>query len=100
LMRRSAAEVQASEGAEERLLSLRVSASLEPAVLEKGMLSDHLASCRMLSVESAKQGLSLDLRYRVVFRLDSTASALVKALNQKEGVQSVRLQDMDVEDDD
>lgn len=99
LLRRSSSQSGGEIGMEESTLSLRVGAAVDPGAIEKSLLAEHLATCKLLSMESAKQGLCFDLRYRVTFKPTSSASSLAKALNRTEGVQSIRLQEVDDEED-
>ena len=46
----------------------------------------------LMSVATAKQGISLDVTYQVWLRADDSVDAFVKALNRTEGIQSVRLE--------
>ena len=46
---------------------------------------------RLLSLATARQGMSLEASYRVRLRGEASAGELVKALNRIEGVQSVEL---------
>jgi hypothetical protein len=48
-----------------------------------------------LSIETAKQGLVLELTYRAALRSEDAAGELVKALNRSEGVQGVALERLD-----
>jgi hypothetical protein len=57
-----------------------------------GPTLDQLVSGRRLvSVTTARQGLSIDATYRTALRSEDSASVLVNALNRLEGVQSVEL---------
>jgi hypothetical protein len=44
-----------------------------------------------MSVETARQGMSIDVAYKAVVRDERSAGELVTALNRLEGVQSVTL---------
>jgi len=55
-------------------------------------LDKFLASRRLVSVTTARQGMSIDASYHAALRGDNHASALVNALNKLEGVQGVELQ--------
>jgi hypothetical protein len=46
----------------------------------------------MRSIETARQGVSIDVAYEANLRQPGTPEQLVKALNRIEGVQSVRLE--------
>ena len=49
------------------------------------------AGRRLVSVATARQGMSIDVAYRVALRDERSAGELVNALNRVEGVQSVTL---------
>jgi hypothetical protein len=51
----------------------------------------HLSGCRLLSIGTARQGLSVEATYEARLRDAGAAEALVKTLNRVEGVQSVEL---------
>ena len=51
----------------------------------------YLATWRLLSIGTAKQGLSVEATYEARLRNGAGAEALVKTLNRVEGVQSVEL---------
>ena len=48
-----------------------------------------------LSIETARQGMALELTYRATLRSDEAAGELVKALNRLDGVQGIVLQRLD-----
>ena len=74
------------------LLSLRVGLGHDLDKLLGGTLDAHLQERELLSIATARQGVSLDVTYETRFRRDGSADELVKALNRVEGVQSVQLQ--------
>ena len=59
------------------------------AVLAAG--TSHLADWRLLSIATARQGLSVEATYEARLRQAGSAEELVKTLNRVEGVQSVEL---------
>jgi hypothetical protein len=61
-----------------------VNALLEPVL-------NRLGGRRLLSLETAKQGMAIDVSYRVALRRDHTPDALVMELNRIDGVLSVAL---------
>lgn len=71
------------------LLTLRVGLGLDHEKLTGATLSPHLQRRELMSVETARQGVSLDVIYEVQLRPDATAAALVNDLNRIEGVQAV-----------
>jgi hypothetical protein len=74
------------------LLSLRVGLGHDLDKLLGGTLDAHLQERELLSIATARQGVSLDVTYETRLRRDGCADELVKALNRVEGVQSVQLQ--------
>ena len=55
-------------------------------------LDQFVSGRRLVSVTTARQGLSIDAKYRTALRAEDSAGVLVNALNRLEGVQSVDLQ--------
>src|SRR5262245_53805384 len=76
----------------EFLLSLRVGLGYDLDKLLGGTLDAHLQERELLSIATAKQGISLEVTYETRLRRDGSADELVKALNRVEGVQNVQLQ--------
>jgi len=74
------------------VLSLRVGLGHDLDKLLGGTLDAHLQERELLSIATARQGVSLDVTYETRLRRDGSADELVKALNRVEGVQSVELQ--------
>lgn len=74
------------------LLSLRVGLGHDLDKLLGSTLDAHLQERELLSIATARQGISLDVTYETRLRRDGSADELVKALNRVEGVQSVQLQ--------
>jgi hypothetical protein len=74
------------------LLTVRVGLGHDLDALLGGTLDAHLQDRELLSVSTAKQGVSLDVIYETRLRRGSAEAELVKALNRVEGVQSVQLQ--------
>jgi hypothetical protein len=74
------------------LLSLRVGLGHDLDQLLGGTLNVHLRERQLVSLGTAKQGVSLDVTYDTRLRPTGSAEALVKALNRIEGVQSVQMQ--------
>ena len=81
-----------SDSAPDFLLSLRVGIGLDLDKLLGSVLDAHLQERELVSMGTAKQGISLDVTYQTRLRPDGSADELVKALNRIEGVQSVQLQ--------
>ncbi len=73
------------------LLSLRVVVGQDLDRLVGPTLDAHLQEREMMAVSTAKQGESLEVTYETRLRPSGSADALVKALNQIEGVQRVEM---------
>jgi hypothetical protein len=76
----------------EFLLNVRLGIGRDPDALLRELFAKHLAAVRQRSTSTARQGVALDLSYRVRLRREEDAVAFVSALNQVEGVQNVELQ--------
>lgn len=74
------------------LLSLRVGLGNDLGKIVAGTLDAHLQERELMSMTTARQGVSLDVTYETRLRSESSADELVKALNRLEGVQRVQLQ--------
>jgi uncharacterized membrane protein YhiD involved in acid resistance len=93
LLRRRTASLPAP--VDERLpfdLHVRMALGQDADALLGTTLDQFLASRRLVSVTTARQGMSIDASYHAALRGDNHASALVNALNKLEGVQGVELQ--------
>ena len=73
------------------ILNLRVGLGLDHEALTAAPLASHLQKRELISVETARQGVSLDVVYEVQLRPGANAAALVKDLNRIEGMQAVSL---------
>ena len=73
------------------LLSLRVAVGHDLDRLLGETLDVHLQERELMSVSTAKQGESLEVTYETRLRPAGSADALVKALNEIEGVQRVEM---------
>ncbi len=73
------------------LLNLRIGVGLDHEALTGALLTTHLQKRELLSIETARQGISLDVIYEAQLRPGGDAAALVKELNRVEGVQGVSL---------
>lgn len=73
------------------LLSLRVGLGLDHEALTASALAAHLAKRELMSVETARQGVSLDVIYEIQLLPNASAAAVVKDLNRIEGIQDVSL---------
>jgi hypothetical protein len=74
------------------VLRIRVGLGAELQQLVGPTLDAHLSQRRLRSIETATQGISVDAIYDATLRSPASADALVKALNELEGVQDVRLE--------
>jgi hypothetical protein len=73
------------------LLSLRVGLGHDLDQLLGTVLNTHLLNRELVSVATAKQGISLDVIYEARLQPNGSPAELVKALNRTEGVQGVHL---------
>jgi Domain of unknown function (DUF4956) len=96
LMRRGA--VASPARLEPYVLKVRLGTGFDASAVLGPALDAHLVARRVLSIETAKQGMALELTYRAALRSDDAAGELVKALNRLEGVQGIALQRLDAGD--
>ena len=73
------------------LLHVRTGLGHDVEALLGPTLNTHLAGRRLHAMNTAKQGLSIEVTYGVALRRADTAEALVKDLNRIDGVQNVEL---------
>lgn len=73
------------------LLTVRVGAGTPPDQVLHELFPSQLDRCDFAGAASARQGVALDLKYRVRLKTGSDPAAIVAALNQREGVQQVDL---------
>ena len=73
-------------------LHVRMALGQDADALLGATLDKFLASRRLVSITTARQGMSIDATYHAALRGDNHASAFVNALNKIEGVQGVELQ--------
>ena len=97
LMKQRAAELAGPPGApgeaeEPFELQVRLGIGHDPHVVVGPTLDAHVRARRLMSIATARQGLSVDAIYRTALRTDESADALLRALNRLDGVQSVALQ--------
>jgi uncharacterized membrane protein YhiD involved in acid resistance len=93
MLRRRTAALPAP--ADDRLpfaLHMRMAIGQDADALLGSTLDQFVSARRLVSVTTARQGLSLDASYHASLRADAHASALVNALNRLDGVQNVELQ--------
>ncbi len=96
LLRLARPDVAAAAGPA-HLLAVRVAVGHDLDPLLGPALDTHLAARALVSVETARQGVSLDVTYEARLRPDASAEHLVKALNLLEGVESASLRRRDSE---
>lgn len=79
------------------LLHVRLALGHEASEVLGPSLAQHTSQRRLTSLATARQGMSLDVSYRVALAKAESAAELVTALNRIEGVQSVALQRVEEE---
>ena len=79
--------------ANEHRLEIRMSSGHDPVELLSELFQRELASFRLTQIVTARQGLSLDLRYNVRLKEPADPLALVKLLQHVEGVQTVEVRE-------
>jgi uncharacterized membrane protein YhiD involved in acid resistance len=97
LMRRGAAA--SSDRHEPYVLKVRLGMGHDAVAVLGPTLDAHLLTRHLLSIETTKQGMALELSYRTVLRSDEKADEFVKALNRLEGVQGISLQRMQAQEE-
>jgi uncharacterized membrane protein YhiD involved in acid resistance len=80
------------------ILKVRLGLGHEPAIVLAPTFDKFLMARHLVSIETAKQGMALELSYRAALRTEEAAGDLVKALNRLEGVQGVALERSDIGD--
>jgi hypothetical protein len=80
------------------LLHVRLGLGRDAGELLSPALDQHALKRRLVSMATARQGMSIDVSYRTALKADESAAELVKALNLVDGVQGVALQRADEED--
>jgi hypothetical protein len=84
--------VMLAPGGENTLeLTVRLALGQDPETLLAGPLQPWITARRLVSLGTARQGLSIEAVYSVAIRDERSAGQLVTALNRLEGVQSVML---------
>ena len=73
-------------------LTVRLALGGDPEALLGPLLDSARVVRRLITVATARQGLAVDVSYRVALSEDAAAPGLVNALNRIEGVQGVTLQ--------
>jgi hypothetical protein len=80
-------------------LQVRVGIGHDPRVLVTPVVTEHAHECQLLSLATARQGLAVEVVYRVALRQEESADALLRTLNGIEGIQSVALRRVTGEDE-
>jgi hypothetical protein len=78
------------------MLRIRVGLGMD-LTLASGILDTYLSERHLRSMETAKQGISVDVTFDTRLKSADSAEALIKALNRLEGVQDVRLERIEFE---
>lgn len=79
--------------ASEHRLEIRMGSGHDPVVLLTELFQRELVSYRLTQIVTARQGLSLDLRYNVRLREPADPLTLVKSLQSLDGVQTVEVRE-------
>jgi hypothetical protein len=98
LMREGAASVPVAAG-EGYLLEVRMNVGSDPNAVLGPACGPFLASRRLQAVSTARQGMAIDVVYRVELHREDDAGELVKGLNRVDGVQAVALRREGIEID-
>jgi uncharacterized membrane protein YhiD involved in acid resistance len=77
------------------VLHVRIAIGQDAEALLAATLDQFLSGRRLVSVTTARQGMSIDASYHAALGSDHGASGLVNALNRIDGVQNVELQRRD-----
>jgi len=96
LLRRRAGEAPDAQPAFHLTIRLPVGHQIDPAVK---VLEPFVQGLDLLSVATAKQGVSVDFSYETRLKPHASPEELVKALNRVEGVQSVEFQRRNLDQD-
>jgi hypothetical protein len=80
------------------VLRVRLAIGVDAESALASTLEPFISGRRLGSVATARQGLSIDATYDISLREESSASALVNAINRLEGVQNVELQRTDAQE--
>jgi uncharacterized membrane protein YhiD involved in acid resistance len=73
------------------LLTVRLGLGHDAASVLGPAFDAHLLTRQMVSIETAKQGMALELTYKIALRADAAADDFVKMLNRVDGVQNISL---------
>lgn len=81
------------------LLTLRLNVGLDPEAVLGSALDTHAMKRELISAETARQGVALDVIFDVRLRPSARADVLVQTLNRIEGVQTASLKRRGIETD-
>lgn len=95
MMPRAAAPANAIGATPAFVIQLRAGLGHDVQALTAPIFDAHLASRRLTSIGTAKQGLSIEVTYDGVFRSTGSPDAFVRELNRIDGVQSVEVRAKD-----
>jgi LPXTG-motif cell wall-anchored protein len=98
LMRRRRPEAAPEAAGDPFELHVRLGIGHDPQVVVGPTLDAHARERRLVSIATVRQGLAVDATYRTSLRTEQSADALLRALNQIDGVQSVMLQRITTEE--
>ena len=73
------------------IVNLKVAIGFPPEKIAQDVFARFVSEHRLLSVETAKQGTAIELKYRILWRGTAQVVELVSELSRAEGVQSVEL---------
>ena len=97
LMRRGVVSISGRH--ETYLLKVRLGLGHDAAAVLGPTFDCLLMARHLISIETTKQGMALELSYRAALRNQEAAGELVKALNRLDGVQGVSIQRSETRDD-
>jgi uncharacterized membrane protein YhiD involved in acid resistance len=96
LMRERVAATALAVAEDAYVLQVRVGVGSDPSTLLASTFEGYFRGWRLQSIATTRQGLAIEVTYKVELRAEDVAGELVKALNRLEGVQSVTLRRQDV----
>jgi len=79
------------------LVRVRVGLGHDVEALASTVFATYLAQRRIRSIETAKQGISIDVTYEAALKQDNAAGEFVTALNKLDGVQDVQIERRDLD---
>jgi hypothetical protein len=89
----------AAELAPTWLLNVRLNIGLDPEGVLGRVVDPHVARRELVSAETSRQGIALDIIFNIGLRPAARPDTLVQDLNRIEGVQGVSLKRRDLEND-